>query len=77
MVRNGCFARVQTTPDFAAQKPEVMFEGNFVNVQGIEYDVAPDGAHFIMVQADEAKSPTELNVIVNWLEELKGQIPAR
>jgi len=54
-----------------------MFEGNFVNVQGIEYDVAPDGAHFIMVQADEAKSPTELNVIVNWLEELKGQIPAR
>src|SRR5215471_17204355 len=71
-------ARVQTSPDFAAQKPEVMFEGNFVNVLGIEYDVAPDGNHFIMIQADEPKSPpTELNVIVNWLEELKRQIPAR
>jgi len=71
-------ARVQTSPDFAAQKPEVMFEGNFVNVLGIEYDVAPDGNHFIMIQADEPKSPpTELNVIVNWREELNRQIPAR
>jgi Tol biopolymer transport system component/tRNA A-37 threonylcarbamoyl transferase component Bud32 len=75
---NWMSARVQTSTDFAAQKPEVMFEGNFVNVLGIEYDVAPDGNHFIMIQADEPKSPpTELNVIVNWFELLNRQIAAR
>jgi eukaryotic-like serine/threonine-protein kinase len=65
-------ARVQISPEFAAQKPQVMFEGNFVNVYGIEYDVAPDGAHFIMIQADEPNSPpAQLSVIINWLEQLK------
>jgi hypothetical protein len=55
-----------------------MFEGNFVNVYGIEYDVLPDGAHFIMIQADEPRyPPVELNVIVNWFEELKRLVPAR
>jgi hypothetical protein len=71
-------ARVQTSPNFVSQQPELMFEGNFVNVYGIEYDVFPDGAHFIMIQADEPKSPpAELNVIINWFEELKRQVPAR
>jgi hypothetical protein len=70
-------ARVQTSPDFAAQQPEVMFEGNFVNVFGIEYALFPDGNHFVMIKADEPQSPpAELNVIVNWLEELKRQVPA-
>jgi len=71
-------ARVQISPEFAAQKPQVMFEGNFVNVYGIEYDVAPDGAHFIMIQADEPNSPpAQLNVIINWPEQLKRQVPVR
>ena len=71
-------ARVQISPEFAAQKPQVMFEGNFVNVYGIEYDVAPDGAHFIMIQADEPNSPpAQLNVIINWLEQLNRRVPAR
>jgi len=49
-----------------------------VNVYGIEYDVAPDGAHFIMIQADEPNSPpAQLNVIINWLEQLNRRVPAR
>jgi hypothetical protein len=71
-------SRVQISPEFSAQKPEVMFEGGFVNVHGIEYDVAPDDDHFIMVQADEPKSPpAQLSVIVNWLEKVKPQVSAR
>ena len=54
-----------------------MFEGNYINVMGIEYDVAPDGRHFIMIEANEPKSPpTELSVALNWFAELKRLVPA-
>jgi eukaryotic-like serine/threonine-protein kinase len=68
--------RVHTSPVFSIEKPQIMFEGNYINVMGIEYDVAPDGKHFIMIQANEPKSPpTELNVVINWFNELKRQVP--
>jgi eukaryotic-like serine/threonine-protein kinase len=69
--------RVQTSPAFSAEKPKVMFEGNYINVMGIEYDVAPDGKHFVMIQANEPKSPpTEFNVVLNWFSELQRQVLA-
>jgi hypothetical protein len=44
----------------------------------INYDVAPDGQHFLMVQGSEQEAaPTRLNVIVNWFEELKRRVPTR
>jgi hypothetical protein len=40
------------------------------------YDVAPDGRHFVIVEGREAGSgPTAVNVVLNWLEELKGRVP--
>jgi len=69
-------ARVHTATAFSAEKPQVMFEGNYINVAGIEYDVAPDGRDFIMIEANEPKSPpTELNVILNWFNDLNRQVP--
>jgi eukaryotic-like serine/threonine-protein kinase len=69
--------RVHTSPIFSVEKPQVMFEGNYINVMGIEYDVAPDGRHFVMIEANEPKSPpTELSAVVNWLTELKRLVPA-
>jgi hypothetical protein len=48
-----------------------------INVMGIEYDVAPDGRHFVMIQANEPKTPpTELNVLLNWFTDLKRQVAA-
>ena len=68
--------RVHTSPAFSAEKPQVMFEGNYINVMGIEYDVAPDGKHFVMIEANEPNSPpTELNVVVNWFNDVKRQVP--
>jgi eukaryotic-like serine/threonine-protein kinase len=68
--------RVHTSPLFSAEQPQVMFEGNYINVMGIEYDVAPDGKHLIMIQANEPKSaPTELNVVTDWFNELRRQVP--
>jgi hypothetical protein len=40
------------------------------------YDVSPDG-QFLMVQSSPTEQPgMQINVVVNWLEELKRQVPA-
>jgi hypothetical protein len=38
------------------------------------YDVAPDG-QFIMLKSVEESPPTQLNIIFNWVEELKRRVP--
>ncbi len=62
-------------------QPSLLFEGDFERgsmTPGIPaYDVAPDGQRFIMVSADsDAASPTRLDVVVNWGEEL-GRLASR
>ena len=63
---------VQTQPEFRADAPKAMFEGPYLNVPGVSYDVAPDGKHFLMIEENQKQSPTtQLNVVLNWFEELK------
>jgi eukaryotic-like serine/threonine-protein kinase len=63
---------VQTQPDFRAEAPKMMFEGPYLNVPGVSYDVAPDGQHFMMIEENQKQGPTtQLNVVFNWFEELK------
>ncbi len=38
------------------------------------YDVAPDGQRFLMIQ-DNEEERTQLNVVINWFEELKTNVP--
>ena len=68
---------VKTQPDFSAETPKFMFEGSYLNVPGVSYDVAPDGQRFMMLE-ESAKQPptTRLNVVLNWFEELKRRAPA-
>ncbi|MEK6288202.1 MAG: protein kinase [Acidobacteriota bacterium] len=63
---------IQTQTEFRADAPKVMFEGPYLNVPGVSYDVAPDGQHFIMIEENQKQAPTtQLNVVLNWFEELK------
>ncbi len=63
---------VQTQPDFRGDAPKVMFEGPYLNVPGVSYDVAPDGQHFLMIEENQKQATTtQLNVVLNWFEELK------
>jgi hypothetical protein len=63
---------VQTQPEFRAEAPKLMFEGPYLNVPGVSYDVARDGQHFIMIEENQKQFPTtQLNVVLNWFEELK------
>jgi len=40
------------------------------------YDAAPDGQRFLMIKEKEAPaSSKELNIIVNWADELKRRAP--
>jgi hypothetical protein len=42
------------------------------------YDVSADGQRFLMLKpAEQAQaSPTQINVVLNWTEELKQRVPA-
>jgi len=58
---------VTTGPTFSARPPRVLFEGPFdVDVSGdIDYDVAPDGQHFVMTLVERAAQP-RLRVLTHW-----------
>jgi hypothetical protein len=60
-------ADVATTPTFAARPPRVLFEGPFfVDFIGdIDFDVAPDGQHFVMMLVEPAAQP-RLRVLTHW-----------
>jgi hypothetical protein len=70
---------VTTQPSFSAGKPRVLFEGAYVPTPRSfqNYDVSPDGQRFLMVKATEqAQAPTQINVVLNWFEELRRRVPA-
>jgi serine/threonine protein kinase/WD40 repeat protein len=66
---------VETQPAFKAGTPHPLFSTNGYLSAG-NYDVAPDGQHFLMIKQDDTlTNPKELNVILNWSEELKRRAP--
>ena len=73
---------ITTEPTAAWQDPVALFEtrwpparatsaGGFVN-----YDVTPDGQRFVFVQPLEAAIELrQINVVLNWLQELTERVP--
>jgi len=46
------------------------------------YDVSPDGQHFVMVEerkspSDDASQRSRIQVMLNWLDDLKARVPTR
>jgi len=39
------------------------------------YDISPDGQRFLMMKEGTAKEQSQINVILNWFEELKRLVP--
>jgi len=69
--------RVTTHPTFSAEKPRLLFEWPYdadLWAWDANYDVAPDGQRFLMIKGSE--DSTQLNVILNWFEDLKRRIPS-
>lgn len=67
---------VTTDPDFKSGSPRLLFEGPYLNIPGVSYDVAADGRFLIL--EENFKQPTTLHVqaIFNWAEEVKRRVPA-
>jgi serine/threonine-protein kinase len=57
-------------------RPEALFSGPF-ETGSPQFDVMPDGRHFIMVEADPDARPTQIHVILNWMEEVKRAVGSR
>jgi serine/threonine-protein kinase len=71
---------VHTESTFTAGVPRKLFEGHYApsSVGGAGYDVSPDGTRFLMVQSNEPEqASTQINVVLNWTEELKQRVPVR
>ena len=73
---------VTTEPTFSAGTPAMLFEGNFFPAEAVnraDFDVTPDGRRFLMVQqgAQDSPAPQQINIVLNWFEELKQRVPVQ
>lgn len=71
---------VELQPTFTVGKPRMLFQGEyFASVfpfTGTAYDVSADGQRFLMVkQTEQTAAAVQMNVVVNWFEELKRRVP--
>ena len=69
---------VAIRPDGTFGAPRKLFDrSSFLLTPHFEsYDVSPDGKRFLMIQRDPGSVPRQLNVILNWSEELDQPAPA-
>ena len=70
---------ITTQPGFAAGKPRQLFEGRYIRsgYSVCNYHVSPDGQRFLMLKPveQEQAAPTQINLVLNWTEELKRLVP--
>jgi len=69
---------IKTEPTFTAGSPAVLFTGRYtMGGTVVDYDISPDGQRFLMMkEADEGEVPqAQINVVLNWFEELKRLVP--
>jgi Tol biopolymer transport system component len=70
---------ITTQPNFTVGKPQMLFEGPYAPIAATtrNYDVSPDGQRFLMLKTSEQAqaAPTQINVVLNWFEELKQKVP--
>lgn len=59
---------VKSSPSFAAAPPQLLLERNLA-----DYDLARDGRILIVEGPDTSKSTGQLNVVVNWFEEVRAR----
>lgn len=80
--------RCQISPGapFQAGLPTQLVEGtSYLNGPGTPnlgrtYDVSPDGHRFLMIKElirDTSGPAPQLNIVLNWLDELKQRVPVR
>ncbi len=65
---------VTSEPAFAAGISEVLFEDIYYSSGNINWDVAPNG-RFLMIKEEAPEDVRQINIVRNWVEELKARVP--
>jgi serine/threonine protein kinase len=80
---------VKTEPTFSLETPKILFRGMYVSADfnaGVlelsPWDVSPDGKRFLMMKEtgstpSASGGPRKINIVLNWLEELKQRVPVK
>jgi len=72
---------IQTEPVFKLGNSETLFRGQYLSFSfwaGHTWDISPDGKRFLMIKhSGSAEIPRNINVVVNWFEELKQRVPVK
>ena len=72
---DGC-GRFDAAEFFGRKTAECFFKGTTCTAASIpDYDVSPDGQRFLMVKAGQEQAAAQINVVLNWFEELKQKVP--
>jgi Tol biopolymer transport system component len=72
-----------TQAGFAAGKPRQLFSGRYLRTSAAwvrpNYDVSADSQRFLMLKpVEQERAPlTQINVVLNWSEELKRLVPTK
>ena len=69
-------ATVHLKPEFRAETPRPLFEKYFINVPGLSHYVSPDGQRQVMIEPVNQETPKQINVVLNWFDELEARVPA-
>jgi len=66
---------IKTEPTFTVGSPVVLFTGRYaISLTGVNYDISPDGQRFLMSKSAGGEQG-QINVVLNWFEELKRLVP--
>jgi len=70
---------IVTEPTVQVGSPELLLERRFFGSVnwGRNYDMSPKGDFFILIEEGETQPATQINVVLNWSEELKRLAPPR
>jgi serine/threonine-protein kinase len=71
---------VQTKPTFMFEKTTPLPIEGIIDIGPRTYDISPDGKYFVVLlpkaQPDTSKAPREqINITLNWFDELKQRVP--
>jgi hypothetical protein len=68
---------VTSDATFSATKPRFLFEAKAVSYLWLSWDVMPDG-NFLMIEPGESDTPpSQINVVLNWMQEVRQRVSAR
>ena len=69
---------IMTEPKVQVGSPQLVLEGSYMwssHLWGRNYDISPKGDFFILIEEEEILLAAQINVVVNWFEELKRRVP--